>query len=129
MDNSRASSVENEVSSLNLTDKKSFSEDEDADSNDPADMIRPKIRRGAGRKARTTVPKKMVVKISKQNSLEEGDLPDSNSSTPPLDASRPVRAAVANANAISGNFLKERIFEFFITLFPVSIRSTKRNEE
>ena len=112
MDNSRASSVENEVSSLNLTDKKSFSEDEDADSNDPADMIRPKIRRGAGRKARTTVPKKMVVKISKQNSLEEGDLPDSNSSTPPLDASRPVRAAVANANAISGNFLKERNLNF-----------------
>ena len=105
MDNSRASSVENEVSSLSLNEnsKKSYSEDDDVDSgNDPADMIRPKIRRAAGRKSARTLPKKLMVKIIKQNSLEEGDLPDSNSSTPPLDASRPVRAAVANANAISG---------------------------
>merc|ERR1712226_1308731 len=88
MDNSRASSVENEVSSLSLNEnsKKSYSEDDDVDSgNDPADMIRPKIRRAAGRKSARALPKKLMVKIIKQNSLEEGDLPDSNSSTPPLD--------------------------------------------
>ena len=124
MDNSRASSVEHEVGSLNLTEssKKSPSEDEDMDSNDPSDMIRPKIRRG-GRKARI-LPKKMTVKLGKQNSLEDGDLPDSNSSTPPLDGSRPVRAAVANANAISGTFFVYKICLHFVD-FVLGSRSAK----
>ena len=138
MDNSRASSVENEVSSLSLNEnsKKSYSEDDDVDSgNDPADMIRPKIRRSAGRKSARALPKKLMVKIIKQNSLEEGDLPDSNSSTPPLDASRPVRAAVANANAISGKPLHRtvvfsRLFstKYFFSIFLMKLKCNTANQ-
>ena len=109
MDNSRASSVEHEVNSLSLeTSKKSFSDDEDSN----FDELRPKRRGRAKVKpplALNKASKKatLPLRLSKQNSFEDSAEianTDSNSSTPPLsleDVSRPVRAAVATAAAIS----------------------------
>lgn len=124
MDTSRASSVEHEVGGLSLTDKKAFSEDEDIFDDLKATT---KPRRGRKGKVNKNKLNTAVLRLSKQNSLEDSsanEIPnatttDSNSSTPPLpspssatssgivsettsnSSSRPVRTAAATANAIS----------------------------
>lgn len=113
-ENSRASSVENDVSGLTLSEP---STRRASDEDDLQPDERPKRRGRRAKPVHQTLPQGptrraavAILKLTKHISSEDSQTPDivmtdSNSSTPPLDgsssSSRPVRAAVANANAIS----------------------------